>query len=283
MPDFPLVDAHLHLWDPARLHYAWLGGEPALNRPFLPADFRRAAGAVAVAKMIFVQCDCAPAQAADEVEWVSRLADQDPRLRGLVAFVPLEEGERVEPAVARLAANPRVKGVRRLLQSEADPRFCLRPGFVAGVRGLARFGLTFDVCIRHPQLAGVIELVRQCPDVSFVLDHLGKPDVRSGLVDPWREELRALAALPNVTCKLSGLVTEADHGAWTPAQLQPYLDHALACFGPDRLMFGGDWPVSTLATDYPRWVRVLDAALAGCTPDERHRIYVRNAERVYRI
>lgn len=283
MPRFPIVDTHLHLWDLGRLRYPWLASEPALNRSHRMADYRAACGSVAVAKMVFLQCDCDPAQFAAECDWVTEVAQEDPRLRGIVPWAPLERGEGALPALERLAANPLVKGVRRLIQSEPDPEFCLRPDFVRGIQLLPRFGLTFDLCIKHLQLANTIRLVRQCPDVKFILDHIAKPDIKSGRLDPWRAELRELAALPNTWCKLSGLATEADHGRWTAADLRPYIDHVMTCFGPDRVLFGGDWPVSTLATDYPRWVETVDAALAGCTPDELHRVYVRNAEKFYRV
>lgn len=283
MPDFPLVDTHVHLWDPGRLHYAWLAGLPALNRPFLAADYRRACGPVPVAKLVFVQCECEPSESPQEVEMVAEIARSEPRLRGIVAQASLEKGSAVESHLARLAANPLVKGVRRLLQDEPDDAFCLRPDFVRGVQLLPRHGLSFDLCIFHRQLANATRLVRQCPEVRFALDHIGKPAIKAGRLDPWRAEVREFAALPNVWCKLSGLVTEADHARWTPADLRPYLDHVLSCFGADRVMFGGDWPVCTLATDYPRWVAALDEALPGCSPDELHRIYVRNAERFYRV
>jgi L-fuconolactonase len=283
MPNFPLIDTHVHLWDPSRLRYAWLAGEPALNRPFLIDDYRRACGSVQVAKLVFVQCECDPAQSEQEAAWVSEVAALDPRLRGIVAQAPLENGDAAEARLVRLAANPLVKGVRRLLQAEADDAFCLRPDFVRGVKRLPHFGFSFDLCVYHRQLPAVIRLVRQCPQVRFVLDHAGKPGIKAGLFEPWRAELRELARLPNVACKLSGLTTEADPAQWTPADLRPYLDHVLECFGPDRVMFGGDWPVSSLATDYPRWVATVDDALRGCTPDELHRIYVRNAEAFYRI
>lgn len=281
MPNFPLVDAHVHFWDPAVQPYPWLNDVPVLNGRRGPAEYRAAAGTVAVAKGVFVQCGAADGAA--EVQWVNQLAATDPRIAGIVAQAPLEQGEAVAPGLERLAALPRVKGVRRLLQDEPDDAYCLRPDFVRGVRLLPRFGLTFDLCIYHRQLAPVIRLVQQCPEVGFVLDHLGKPGVRARQLDPWRAELRALAALPNVVCKLSGLATEADHAHWTAADLRPYLDHALECFGPARLLFGGDWPVSTLATDYPRWVATVDEALAGCSEDEQRRIYRSNAEAFYRI
>ena len=281
MPDFPLIDSHVHFWDPARLPYLWLAGVPALNRRHALEEFRAACGPVAVAKMVFVQCGCADAEA--EVRWVASLAQIDPRIRGIVAHAPLEKGAAVEPALAWLAAQPLVKGVRRLLQDERDDAFCLRPDFVRGVQALHAHGLSFDLCIYHRQLANVIKLVRQCPDVSFVLDHIGKPAIKAGTLDPWRAELRELAQLENVWCKLSGMVTEADHAAWKPADVRPYIDHAVECFGFDRVMFGGDWPVSTRASDYPRWVATLDEALRGCTTDQLQRLYLRNAEKFYRV
>jgi L-fuconolactonase len=283
MPRFPIVDTHLHLWDPGRLRYPWLASVPALNRRHLIADYRAACGPVAVGKMVFVQCDCVPAQFLAECDWVTSVAREDSRIRGIVPFAPLERGAAVAPALEQLAANPLVKGVRRLIQSEPDLEFCLRPDFVHGVKLLPRFGFTFDLCITHRQLANTIRLVRQCPEVPFILDHIAKPDIKAGVMDPWRAELRELAALPNVGCKLSGLATEADHARWAAADLRPYIDHVMTCFGPDRVLFGGDWPVSTLATDYPRWVQKVDDALAGCTPDELHRLYVRNAEKFYRV
>ena len=283
MPSFPIVDSHVHLWDPQQLRYRWLDGNEQLNRRQLVADYRRACGAVDVAKLVFVQCDCVPEQALAEAEWVSGLAREEPRLRAIVARASLETGDAVAAHLEKLAALPLVKGVRRLIQGEADPEFCVRPEFVRGVQRLHAHGLSFDLCLTHPQLAAAIRLVRQCPDVRFVLDHVGKPDIKAGQRDPWRAELRELAQCENVWCKLSGMATEADHAKWQPAELRPYIDHALACFGFDRVMFGGDWPVSTLATDYPRWVATVDDALRGCSEAEWRKVYVENAEAFYRV
>lgn len=283
MPSFPIVDTHVHLWNLERLRYPWLEAVPSLNRSHLIEDYHQACGSVAVAKIIFVQCECEPAQSQHEVDWVTELERVHSQIRGIVAAAPLETGNAAEPALARLAANPLVKGVRRLIQSEPDIDFCLRPDFVRGVSLLSRYNLGFDLCIHHPQLARATELVRRCPDVRFILDHIGKPDIKAGLLEPWRTQLRALAALPNVWCKVSGLVTEADHQKWTRADLQPYVDHVLACFGFDRVMFGSDWPVAAQAADYPCWVSTLDQALQGSSPDELRRLYVRNAEACYRI
>ncbi len=283
MPAFPVVDTHLHIWDLGRLSYPWLANVPKLNRNHLIEDYRKACGSVQVAKMVFLQCECDFAQFQQEADWVTEVSRQDPRIRGIVPWAPLEKGHAAEADLARLAANPLIKGIRRIIQFEADQEFCLKPDFVRGVQSLARHNLSFDLCINHRQLAHTLKLVRQCPNVRFVMDHIAKPDIKAGLLDPWRAEMKELARLPNVWCKLSGLVTEADFEKWTPADLRPYIDHVIACFGFDRVMFGGDWPVSTQASDYPRWVQVLDEALAGTSPDEQHKLYVRNAEKFYRI
>lgn len=283
MPNFPIVDTHLHIWDLDRLRYPWLANVPPLNKNHLIGDYRRACGPVAVAKMVFLQCECDAAQFQQEADWVTEVAQSDSRIRGIVPWAPLEKGVAAEAELAHLAANPLIKGIRRIIQFEPDQEFCLRPDFVCGVQLLPAYGLSFDLCINHTQLANTIKLVRQCEEVSFVLDHIGKPDIKAGRLDPWRAELKELAALPNVHCKLSGLVTEADHAKWTPADLQPYIDHVIACFGFDRVMFGGDWPVSTQASDYPRWVDTLDAALRGVSTADLRKLYVTNAEAFYRV
>ncbi len=283
MPSFPIVDTHLHLWDLKRLRYPWLVNVPMLNRDHLIDEYRQACGPVQVAKMVFLQCEADFALFQEEADWVTEVARVDPRIRGIVPWAPLEKGDAAEADLARLAANPLIKGIRRIIQFEADQEFCLQPGFVRGVQLLPRHGLSFDLCINHKQLANTLKLVKQCPNVKFIMDHIAKPDIKAGLLDPWRAELRELATFPNVWCKLSGLVTEADCAKWTPADLQPYIDHVVDCFGFGRVIFGGDWPVSTQATDYPRWVKTLDAALKGASPDELHQLYVRNAESFYRV
>ncbi len=283
MPAFPIIDTHLHLWDLGRLRYPWLDSVPQLNRNHLIEDYRRACGPVQVSKMVFLQCECDSSQFQQEADWVTEVSKQDPRIRGIVSWAPLEKGHDATADLTRLAANPLIKGIRRIIQFEADQEFCLKPDFVRGVQSLARHNLSFDLCINHRQLANTLKLVRLCPNVRFIMDHIAKPDIKAGLLDPWRAEMKELSRLPNVWCKLSGLVTEADFAQWTPAQLRPYIDHVIASFGFDRVMFGGDWPVSTQASDYPRWVNVLDEALAGTSPDEQHKLYVRNAEKFYRI
>jgi L-fuconolactonase len=283
MPNFPIVDTHLHIWDLRRLRYPWLASNALLNKNHLIEDYQRACGPVKVAKMVFLQCECDPAQYQAESDWVTEVAKTDPRIRGIVPWAPLEQGEGAGEALSKLASNPLVKGVRRIIQFEADPAFCLKPDFVRGVQALHAHGLSFDICINHTQLANTIKLVRQCPNVAFILDHIAKPDIKAGKLDPWRAELKELAGFPNMWCKMSGLATEADHKAWKPADLKPYIDHVMACFGFDRVIFGGDWPVSTQAVDYPGWVRTLDDALKGASEADLKKLYVTNAEKFYRV
>jgi L-fuconolactonase len=284
MPNFPIVDAHVHLWEPQHFRMAWLDGNTTLGRPFGVADFREHTQGVVVDAFVYVEVDVAPAYALLEAQWAEARAQEEPRLRGIVAHAPLEYGEQARAFLAALRAiGPRIKGVRRLLQGEADPAFCLRPEFVRGVQLLPEQGLSFDICIKHHQLASAIELVRQCPETSFILDHIAKPDIAASLRDPWRAQMRELAALPNVVCKVSGMVTEADHERWTADDLAPYVAHVLEVFGEDRVLFGGDWPVVLMASSYARWIETLDTLTTGLPENARHKLWNENARRVYRL
>ncbi len=278
----PIVDSHVHFWDPGQLTYPWLTDLPPLNRAFLPGQLAEAATAVALQKIVFVQADCVPEDGIAEVAWVTHLAQTEPHLQGIVAFAPVEQGAAIAAYLEKLNAFPLVKGVRRLIQAEATG-FARQPQFIQGVQQLASLGLSFDLCLVHTQMDEVIELVDQCPEVAFVLDHFGKPAIAEQLLEPWATQLHTLARFPHVWCKLSGLVTEADHDNWTVADLRPYLDVALAAFGPQRLMFGGDWPVSTLAASYQQWVETVDTLLADLSEAERRQIFFENAQTFYRL
>ncbi len=277
-----LIDSHIHFWQPAHLRYEWLESVPTINRPYEPADLAKAAEGLPLVGIVFVQADCVAADGLHEVAWVSELAQAEPRIQGIVAFAPLEQGETAVTHLSQLRQYPLVKGVRRLLQDE-PATFATTPDFVRGVQMLADYDLSFDLCIRHHQLEAVIALVEQSPQVRFVLDHLGKPGIKGRLMEPWATQLAQLAAYPNVSCKLSGLVTEAGWQHWTAADLQPYIDHALAVFGPERLLFGGDWPVSELATEYGRWVHTAVTALNHLNEAEKDHIFYANAKTFYRL
>ena len=261
----------------------WLDGT-AINKTFLPTDLTAHAVPHTVQAFVYAEVDVAPEYALSEVRWVEAHAQRDSRLKGIIANAPVQYGAGVRTYLEELVAiSPRVKGVRRLLQGEPDTDFCLQPAFLAGVAMLAEFNLSFDICIMHWQLPAVTEMVRRTPQVQFVLDHIGKPDIEHGILDPWRAQLRALAALPNVSCKISGMVNEADNKHWTTADLRPYAEHVADCFGEDRIMFAGDWPVCTLASTYARWVDSLDEITSGWSEVARGKLFRENAMRVYRL
>lgn len=281
--DLPLVDAHLHLWDPREGRYGWLEEVPALNRPFLLHDYEKAFGGLNMQKMVFVECGSVPTQHIVEAEWIGQMANGEPRLSGIVATAPMEEGRAVGASLETLAAMKRVKGIRRNIQDEAEQGFCLREGFITAVKMLSTLELSFDICIRHHQMEDAIELVRRCPNVQFMLDHMGKPDIRHRRLEPWKSHMQALACLPNVWCKISGLATEADPEHWRPHDLKPYIDHAIDCFGFERVAYGGDWPVALLATEYGRWVEALQWAVRECSSTEQRKLFHDNAVTFYRL
>jgi len=283
MPSFPIVDTHVHFWDNEQVPIRWTTNVPPLNRPFGPDDVTLHADPVEIEAIVFVEADVAPGANIDEAAWVGRLAEQDPRIKAIVAHATLENGARAATDLEALSDMPLVRGIRRLIQHEPDPEFCLQPDFVAAVKLLPRFDLHFEICIFHPQFESAVALVRQCPDVQFVLDHIGKPGIKDGLMEPWATHMAALAECDNVICKLSGVATEADHQNWTEETLRPYMDHALACFGSARVMFGGNWPVATLAIDYPRWVGLVDDALANASEAERRQVFRDTGIAAYRL
>lgn len=283
MLDFPIVDTHLHLWDPGYLRYSWLDGDPLLNKPYLLTQYNEATRSERVEKMVFLQCEVDFSLFEQEATWVAGLARTDPRIAGIVPWAPLENGDAARPALERLKQIPGVKGIRRIIQFEPDINFCLRPDFVKGVQALADYDLSFDICISHIHMENTIKLVRQCPNVRFMLDHIAKPDIKNHNMDPWRSHIKTLASMDNVWCKMSGLVVEADWQHWTYADLKPYIDHVLDSFGFGRVAFGGDWPVVLRAAQLQQWISTLDVATQGASPDERRKLFHDNAVTFYRL
>lgn len=283
MPEFPIIDAHVHLYDVKRLSYGWLENVPAINRSFGLADFDAARGPVAIEKLVFAEVAVDPGLHLGEAKFIQELADSDTRLAGSVAHAPLEKGAIVEADLEQLAALPSVRGIRRLIETERNPAFVLEPPFIEALRLLPKFGFTFDICVKHWALTYGIELARRCPEVTFVLDHIGKPDIKNGLRQPWWGQIAEIAALPNVVCKISGVITEADHKSWKAADVKPYVSRVIEVFGFDRVMYGSDWTVSELTHRYPQWVAILDEIVAGASMEERRKLYRDNVTRVYRL
>jgi predicted TIM-barrel fold metal-dependent hydrolase len=272
-----ILDSHVHLWDPDRHSYPWLDSQVSLRRPFHPDDLDP--GGHELTGLIVVEAGCRPDHALAEVAWIESLALRWPVIRAMVAQAPLEDGP---AAIAALAGRPFVVGVRRNVQDE-QPGFMTGAGFVAGVGALAETDLPFDACVREHQLPELAQLVDRNPAVTFVLDHVGKPDIRQRRRAPWFEDLADLARRANVVAKLSGLTTEADKDRWRTAEIRPYLLHSLDVFGPDRCLYGSDWPVATLATTYPRWLELILDTIADLPSGAQTAVLSGTAQRVYRL
>jgi L-fuconolactonase len=247
-----------------------------LRRDFLPDDLRRETDPVGVQGVISVQAR----QTIEETEWLLDLADQHSFIRGVVGWVPLVS-DRVRDDLSRLSWRAKLKAVRHVLQDEPDDDYMLRADFNRGIGALKEFGLRYDLLIFERQLPAAIKLVDRRPELTFIVDHIAKPRIVDNTISPWRESMRDLARRPNVYCKLSGVVTEADHKTWTPSQLKPYLDAALDAFGPARLMFGSDWPVCLLACGYQRWYQVVSDFASSLSPSEQQRIFGGTAVEAY--
>jgi L-fuconolactonase len=273
------IDTHQHFWRYNRAEYPWIDDSmSALRRDFLPADARREMDRAGVDACIAVQAR----QSLEETRWLLELADANPFIAGVVGWIDLQADD-VAAQLEPFAGHPKLLGVRHIVQDEPDDKFMLRPAFCRGISQLEDIDLTYDILVYPRHLPVAAELVSRFRRQRFVLDHLAKPCVRSGDIAEWERGLRQLAEFPNVFCKLSGLVTEADWHRWTPDQLRPYLDVAFDAFGPYRLLTGSDWPVCTVAADYARTFSVIDDYLVSRPESEREAVMGSNAERLWNL
>jgi L-fuconolactonase len=279
-----IIDSHNHLWDTRRLHYKLFDTIPALNRPFLPTEYQQVAASLGISSSICVEAASAGADGMAEAAWLLEQAQHNPFIAGVVVWVPLEQPNLADylNQLLLLDKGHHIVGVRRSFEFEA-PDFPSRPNVIAGIKTVAQFGLPVDLVLFYPSMQATIESVRKCPEAHFVLDHLGKPAIRSKGWQPWANQIEELASLDNVVCKVSGLSTEADHMAWRPADLMPYIHHAIRCFGWKRLLFGSDWPVCDLAGGNTPWLETLQRLLSDVPAHEQQLFWAENARRVYRL
>lgn len=271
-----VVDAHHHVWDLAVRDQDWIPGDSPLRRTFAIEDLAAEARAAGVDRTVLVQTVTVP----EETPEFLALAARHDLIAGVVGWTDLTRPD-VADELARLRELPGgsfLKGIRHQVQGEPDPRWLLRPDVLRGLAAVAEAGLVHDLVVLPPQLPACIEAAESLPHLTFVLDHLGKPPIASGALEPWASDLRALAALPNTVCKLSGMVTQADPAHWTVDDLRPYADTVLDAFGPDRVMYGSDWPVCTLAASY---AEVLHIAGELTSALDHAQIFERTATRVY--
>jgi L-fuconolactonase len=273
------IDSHHHLWRYDPQEYGWIDDNmKVIRHDFLPPHIEQEIQAAGIDGVVTVQAH----QSVAETEWLLDLASQNAFMQGVVGWAPLTDLE-VREVLGMLATNPKLKAVRHVIQGEPDANYVLREDFSRGIRALPEFGLVYDILIFERQLPQTIRFVDQHPNQVFVLDHIAKPRIGDRVTSPWAENMHELAKRPNVYCKLSGMVTEADYHGWTERDLQPYFDVALEAFGPRRLMFGSDWPVCLVAVSYQRWFNIVSGIVERFSEDERDRIFGGTAAEAYKL
>lgn len=273
------LDAHQHFWEYNMAEYGWIGEEmKAIRQSFLPHDLEPILTQSGMDGCIAVQAR----QSLTETEWLLQLADQYEFIKGVVGWVDLCSDD-VRNQLELLASNPVLKGVRHVIQDEPDLQYVLREDFQRGISLLKEYDLAYDLLVSKEQLPYAVDLVKAFPEQRFVLDHLAKPDIKSGILLPWREALQSLAAQPNTYCKLSGIVTEADWASWTPSDFTSYLNIAIEAFGAERLMFGSDWPVSNLAASYSEVYGLIKTHIQSLSESEQQMILGGTCAAFYQI
>jgi L-fuconolactonase len=273
------IDAHHHLWRYDAAEYGWLDDEKQeLRRDFLTRDLTAELAAAGIDGTVVVQAR----QTLEETRWLLDQADKCQAIRGVVGWAPIA-GEDFPGVMEEFEDRPKLKGLRHMIETEEDENYILRADFNAGMVALQGSGLVYELLVREHQLPQTIEFVDEYPEQVFVLDHMAKPKIGAGILEPWSANMRELGLRQNVWCKVSGLTTEADWKNWTPDTLRPYLDATVDAFGSERLMVGSDWPVCLLATGYAKWFDVLREYFAGFTETERAAIFGETAVNVYQL
>ncbi|KAA8783779.1 amidohydrolase family protein [Paenibacillus amylolyticus] len=273
------LDAHQHFWNYNIRDYGWIGEEMSvIQRSFLPEDLEPILTDSGVSGCVAVQAR----QSLEETEWLLELADKHDFIKGVVGWVDLRS-EEASSQLEKFAANPWLKGVRHVIQDEPDVKFVLREDFQRGIALLEQHNLAYDLLVSKEQLPYAVELVQKFPQQRFVIDHLAKPDIKAGIGSPWKETIEAIATYPNVYCKLSGMVTEADWNKWTQEDFAPYLDTVLQAFGPKRVMYGSDWPVCTVAGTYAQVFDLLKMHVQSLSEAEQQMIFGDNCAAFYKL
>lgn len=275
-----IVDTHLHLIDKSALTYPWLTGVPPLNRDFLYAEYAREAEKAGITDILHMEVDVAEAEQQGEIDYVkAKSKEPGNRIRGVIASCQPED-QSFAGYLERQKADPFVKGFRRVLHVMPDD-LSESALFRENIRRMEGSGLSFDLCVLPHQIPKAVALADLAPGVQFILDHCGVPNIKQNAEHPWRENIAEIAKRPNVTAKISGVVAYADGSKWTAETLRPWVEHVIARFGWDRVVWGSDWPVCTLGGGLTRWVEATRALLAGCSDGERGRLLAGNAKRIW--
>jgi len=274
-----MMDAHHHLWKYSPGEYGWMDDSMTiLKRDYLPAELEQEIRRAGITGTIAVQAR----QCMEETRWLLEQSDKHSFIKGVVGWFDLCSPE-LESALEEFAPHPGLVGVRHVIQDEPDDRFMLRTDFMKGIGQLERYDLVYDLLLFPRHLNNAVKLVEAFPRQRFVLDHMGKPQIKAGIMEPWRSEIQKMALLPNVWCKLSGMVTEADLKKWNYNDLSPYMEVVLNAFGPDRIMMGSDWPVCRLAGEYSQVVGVVTNFIQSMDKQDQVKILYQNAVDCYQI
>lgn len=273
----PKTDTHMHLFGLEHLEYAWLKNAPEINKTFLPEDFIQATRKSNVGKIVFMESGSS-SDSMQEVKWVMEQATKDPRIQGIIARGTIGAGGTIEPQLDELLATGWVKGLRGSTSAE----LLASADFVRAMKLLAQHQLSFDLLLQPKTFHEAAIAIGKVPDTTFILDHLGNPDIKGNDFESWKKGIDELAERPNLHCKISGVITRAGAN-WTTEVLRPYVHHAIECFGFDRIVYGGDWPVVLRAGSYLSWSRAFEKLTREFSRDERHRLYHLNADRIYRL
>jgi L-fuconolactonase len=274
-----IIDTHHHFWKYSPREYGWIDDNmKVIRRDFLPPDLAKEIKAAGVDGAISVQAR----QSVEESDWLLGMAAKSGFLLGVVGWVDLR-AKNVDKDLERLSKHKKFKGVRHVVQGEPDDQFILGAAFNEGVAKLLKYGLRYDILIFEKHLKPSIAFVDKHPKQIFILDHIAKPRIKERVLSPWRENMMELAKRPNVYCKLSGMITEADYKKWSSADLAPYFDGAMEAFGPKRLLFGSDWPVMLVAGNYKQWVDLVKQTVSRYSASEQERILSKNAIEAYQL
>jgi L-fuconolactonase len=274
-----IIDAHHHLWKFNEADYAWMDKSMSiLKKDYLPADLEKQLGGTDVVGTVVIQAR----QNLDETRWLLEMAGRYPFIKGVVGWFDLCS-ENLQAQLNEFTDNRRLVGARHVIHDEPDDDFMLRPTFVKGMEKLVQYNLSYDLLLFPKHLQRAFELVSLFPDQRFVLDHLSKPFIKAGIMDPWREEIAALASQSNVWCKISGMVTEADHEHWKYEDFIPYLDTVIEAFGTDRIMLGSDWPVCRLAGEYHQVMDIPARYFNDLDPSDMEKIFSLNCIECYEL
>jgi L-fuconolactonase len=274
-----IIDSHQHFWQVGAFDYPWMSPKlEVLYRDYLPPRLQPTLERCGVEKTVLVQAS----NSLQETRWMLGLADQYPFIAGVVGWIDLTSSE-AGRQLDEFIAHPKFKGVRHLVESEPNDEWLIQERVLDGLRLLSSRGLSYDLLVHPRHLSSARRVAEACPDLRLVIDHLAKPPIARGEVGEWAQKLKEVAALPNVSCKLSGLVTEANLTGWRQEDLKPFVETALEYFGPKRIMFGSDWPVCLLAATYDRVMVAFQSLLAGLGDEDRSCIFSANADRFYRL